>query len=74
MKGQILLVSQIVAQGTKEKVWENVATKVSILSFVMPNIKQVPLFVDFILTLEWGPVSESVFLHTLKLALHTQIT
>ena len=53
MKGQILLVSQIVAQGTKEKVWENVATKVSILSFVMPNIKQVPLFVDFILTLEW---------------------
>ena len=54
--------SQIVAQGTKIKAWEIVVTKVSILSFVMPNIKHIPLFVDFILTLEWGPVNESVFL------------
>jgi hypothetical protein len=52
MKGQILLVSQIVAQGTKVEVWEFVVTKVRILSFVIPNIKHLPLFVDFILTLE----------------------
>ena len=62
------------AQGTKVKAWEIVVTKVGILSFVVPNIKHVPLFVDFILTLEWGPLDESVFLHTLKMALHTQIT
>ena len=54
MKGQNCLVSRIVAQGTKIKVWEILVTKLDILSFVRQNIKHVSLFVDFILTLEWG--------------------
>ena len=74
MKGQILLVSQIVAQGTKIKPWEIVVTEVGVLSFVTPNIKHSSLFIDFILTLECGPVNESVLLHTLKVGLHIQIT
>jgi hypothetical protein len=52
MKGQILLVSQIVAQRTKIQLWEFVVTKVDILFFVVPNIKHLSLFIDFILTLE----------------------
>ena len=36
-KGQISLVSQIVAQRTKGKLWEKEITKVGILSFVTPN-------------------------------------
>ena len=52
MKGQIFLVSQIAAQGTKIKAWDILVTKVDILSFVMPNIKHSSLFIDFILTLE----------------------
>ena len=52
MKGQKILESEIVAQGTKIKAWEIPVTKLDILAFVMPNIKHVSLFVDFILTLE----------------------
>ena len=39
MKGQILLVSQIVAQGTKIKLWEIVVTKVGILSTITQNYR-----------------------------------
>jgi hypothetical protein len=38
-KGQISLVSQIVAQRTKGKSWENHKTKLGILSFVTPNYR-----------------------------------
>ena len=61
--------------GNKDKrVGNCVVTKLDILSFVIIYIKHVPLFVDFILTLEWSWAGESAFLHTWKLALHTQIT
>ena len=63
-KGQILLVGQIMAQGTKVKSWEIQVTKLGILSFVVPNEKYLALFVDLILTLEQGPLSQSVFLLT----------
>ena len=52
MKGQKFLVSQIVAQGTKIKVWEILVTRLDIMPFVTPDIEHVSLFVDFILTLE----------------------
>ncbi len=67
-KGQILLVSQIVAQTTKVNSWEFCITKVDILSFVPPNYKYLTFFVEFILILEWGQVNESVFLHIPSLA------
>ena len=38
-KGQISLVSQIAAQGTKVNSWENSITKVDILSFVPPKYR-----------------------------------
>ena len=63
-KGQILLVGQITAQGTKVKSWEIQVAKLGILSFVAPNDKYLALFVDLILTLEQGPLSQSVFLLT----------
>ena len=55
---------QIRAQGTKEKLWEIVITKLGILPFVVPNNKYLALFVDLILTLERAPLSQSVFLLT----------
>ena len=73
MKGQKFLVSQIVAQGRKIKSWEILVTKLDILSFVVPNIKHVSLFVDFISTLEQSWVNESVFLPTWNLSLQTAI-
>ena len=69
-----MLASQILAQETKQKLWEIGVTKLGILSFVMPNIKHLAFFVDFILTLEWGHLNESVLAHTLKMALHTCTT
>jgi len=65
-KGQILLVSQIVAQKTKVNPWEFVATKLNIMSFVVPNNKHLALFVDLILDFEYTPLNQSVFLLTLK--------
>ena len=50
-KGQILLVSQIVAQRTKVNSWGIHITKVDILSFIVSNNKHLALLVDFILTL-----------------------
>ena len=63
-KGQILLVGQITAQGTKENSWEILVTKLGILSFAVPNSKYLALFVDLILTLEQRPLNQSVFLLT----------
>jgi len=63
-KGQILLVGQITAQGTKINSWEIMVTKLGILSFVVPNSKYSTCFVDLILTLEWVPLDQSVFLLT----------
>jgi len=63
-KGQILLVSQIVAQRIKVDPWEFVVTKLGIMSFVAPNNKYLALFVDLILTLEYAPLDQLVFLLT----------
>ena len=63
-----MLVSQIMAQGTKVNPWEFVVTKLSIMSFVVPNTKYLAPFVDLILTLEGAPLDESVFLPALKWA------
>ena len=62
MKGQNLLVCQIVAQGTKVKVWEIVVTKISILSFVMPKYITLIFGFNFIPILQSGHLDESVFL------------
>ena len=51
MQGQILLVSQIVAQGTKVNSWEIHVTKVDTISFVMASNRHLAPFVDFILNL-----------------------
>ena len=66
MKGQILLVSQIVAQGTKIKAWEIVVTKVSILSFVMQKYKTLVLVINLISILQSGHLDESVLLQVLN--------
>ena len=47
-KGQFSLVSQIVAQRTKEKLWEIYKTKVDILSFVTPNYRSSVPVIDLI--------------------------
>ena len=73
-KGQISLVSQIVAQRTKGKLWENCMTRVGILYFVMPNDRHLASFVDFILTLQWDQCSGTVLSLPLKVALYTWIT
>ena len=73
-KGQISLVRQIAAQITKVNPWEISMTKVGILSFVVSNTKHLAPFVKFILTLRWDPFDGTVFLHTIKLALHIHIT
>ena len=67
------LVRQIAAQITKVNSWEISITKVDILFFV-PNDKPIAFFVDFISTLEWDPSHGTVFLHTIKMALHIHIT
>src|SRR5882757_2466461 len=73
-KGQISLVRPIAAQITKVNLWEISITKVDILFFVVSNNKHLAFFVKFILTLRWDPFDGTVFLHTLKLALHIYIT
>src|ERR1700759_2639596 len=73
-KGQISLVSQIVAQRTKGKLWENCMTRVGIFYFVMPNDRHLASFVDFILTLQWDQCSGTVLSLPLKVALYTWIT
>ena len=73
-KGQISLVRQIAAQITKVNPWEINITKLNILFFVMPNNKHLASFVDFIMTLRWDPFDGTIFLHTIKLALHIHIT
>ena len=73
-KGQISLVSQIVAQRTKGKLWENCTAKVSILYFVVPNDRHLASFVDFILTLQWDQFGGTVLSLPLKVALYTWIT
>jgi hypothetical protein len=66
MKGQILLVSQIVAQGTKVKAWEIVVTKVGILSFVMQKYRTLVFGINLISILQSGHLDESVFLPALS--------
>ena len=73
-KGQISLVRQIAAQLTKVYPWKIRITKVDILHFDVPSNKHLASFVDFILTLKWDPLDETVFLHTVKLALQIHIT
>ena len=66
MKGQILLMSQIVTQETEVNLWEFVIAKAVITFIVVQNDKHLASFVDLILTSEWDPLSESVCLHTLE--------
>ena len=73
-KGQISLVRQIAAQITKVNLWKINITKPDILFFLMPNNKHLASFVDFIMTLRWDPFDGTIFLHTIKLALHIHIT
>ena len=73
-KGQILLVGQVTAQRTKVNSWEIQVTKLGILSFVWLNDKHLPSFVDLILTLEWVPLDQSVFLLTPILPVSHDIT
>src|SRR5258706_5589684 len=73
-KGQISLVRQITAQITKLNPWGFSVTRVDILSFDVPNINHLALFVDFILTLRWDPCDGTVFLPTIKLAPHMHTT
>jgi len=73
-KRSISLVGQIATQITKVNPWKIIITKEDILSAAVPNNKHPASFVDFILTLRWDPSNETVFLHTMKLALHTCIT
>jgi hypothetical protein len=61
-KVKILLVSQIVAQGTKIKAWEIVVTKVGILSFVMQKHRTLVFGINLISILQSSHLSESVFL------------
>ena len=63
-KGLIRLVGQITVQRTKVNPWEILVTKLDILSFAMPSDRHSTSFVDLILTLEWVPLGQSVFLLT----------
>ncbi len=56
-----MLVGQIIAHRTKLNPWEFVATKVCIMSLVVPNIKHVASIVNLILTLGWDTLGESNF-------------
>ena len=62
------------AQITKVNPWEISITKLDILFFGVPNNKYLASFVDFIMTLRWDPFDGTIFLHTIKLALHIHIT
>jgi hypothetical protein len=72
-KGQISLVSQIVAQRTKGKSWENHETKEYMYFVIVPNYRHLAPFIDFILTLDWGQFGGTVLLHTSKGTLYTCI-
>ena len=74
MKGQNLLVCQIVAQGTKVKVWEIVVTKIGILFFVVQKYRTLVFVINLISTLQFGQLDESVFLLTVKSCLQACIT
>ena len=54
IKGQILLVSQIVAQGTKVKSWEFVVTKVGILSIIIQKYRTLVFVINLISILQSG--------------------
>jgi hypothetical protein len=47
-KGQISLVSQIAAQGTKDKLWEIHITKLDILSFDIPKYRSLDPDIDLL--------------------------
>jgi len=66
-KGQILLVSQIMAQGTKVNVCEILITKVDILSFVTPKYRILVPAIGLIYILQLGTLDQSVFLPVLGL-------
>ena len=65
IKGQILLVSQIVAQRTKVKALEIVVTKIGIFSLVIPKYRTLAFTTDLISILQYGTLDESVLLPTL---------
>ena len=67
IKGQILLMSQIVAQETKGKAWKFVVTKTSILSSVMWKYRTLVFGINLILVLQSSHLNESVFLLILGL-------
>ncbi len=64
-----MLVGQIIAHRTKLNPWEFVATKVCIMSLVVPNIKHVASIVNLILTLGWDTLGESFFIFIFFLGL-----
>jgi len=68
-KGQTLLVGQNVGQGTKLNLWEFLVTKIDILSFVSPMYRTLVPSIGLIYILQWGTLSQSVFLPVLGLAL-----
>ena len=74
MKGQNLLVCQIVAQGTKVKAWEILVTKIGILFFVVQKFRTLVFVINLISTLQFGQLDESVFLPTVKSCLQECIT
>ena len=62
MKGQFFLVSQIVAQGTKLKLWEFVVTKLGILFINIQKYRTLVLVINLISILQSGHLDESVLL------------
>ena len=62
MKGQIFLVSQIVAQGTKVKPWEFVVTKIAISFIEIQKYRTLVLVINLISILQSGHLDESVLL------------
>src|SRR5258708_6889482 len=68
-KGQILLVGQIVGQGTKLNLWEFLITKIDILSFVAPTYRTLVPSIGLIYILQCHTLCQSVFLPVLGLAL-----
>ena len=69
MEGQILLVTQFVAQGTKVNPWEIQNTRVDIVSFVLPKFRNSVSANNLIYSLQSGRLNESVFLLVLSLGL-----
>ena len=62
MKGQILLVSQIMAQGTKIKPWEIVVTKIGLLFTIKQNYRTLVFVNNLISILQSSHLGESVLL------------